>query len=526
MDLELILIADGNPARGARVATALEAAGHPCEVAPHGAAALEVALAQRPAIVVAQADLPLVDAGKLSEILRANPRTRAARFLFLGVDPQEAARLGGVGDETLPKGVETNDIQDRVDLLLERQARIRALDQRAGTEREFEGSLDELVPAELIQMLNTRRSSGRLTLTPELPDGSMPDGWMLLVDGEIHSAQAGPAEGEKALFRMLDWQSGEFHFEPAEIDGDPGGETPASIKAPTRAVLAEGLRQLDEWNRLSPMLPPMESPVKLRVEREALPKVVHPVTQEVLSCLESADRVADVVDHCSHPDYQVLRTLHTLAEREIVEFGRARIAPEDSTAAGHGLFNEAQCRRLRAFAQEGLARQVAPPDTKLLVVTSSRDTALRFGTLLAKVPGAERSPRFERGEIESGDLEVLGRIDVDGDFGIDLVHLPTASGFEPLWRFAGHRALGTLFLLDARMGLGAAGLGPIAESLSQPAGARTFHVVLLADGERLSPDELRENLSLIDEASLFLLPIEDGKDPGSLLRSLFARIVP
>jgi hypothetical protein len=49
---------------------------------------------------------------------------------------------------------------------------------------------------------------------------------------------------------------------------------------------------------------------------------------------------------------------------------------------------------------------------------------------------------------------------------------------------------------------------------------------MLSSGERLSPDELRDNLSLIDEASLFLMPIEPGKDPSSLLRSLFARIVP
>ena len=31
---------------------------------------------------------------------------------------------------------------------------------------------------------------------------------------------------------------------------------------------------------------------------------------------------------------------------------------------------------------------------------------------------------------------------------------------------------------------------------------------------------------MIDEGSLFLLPVESSKEPGSLLRSLFARIVP
>ena len=50
--------------------------------------------------------------------------------------------------------------------------------------------------------------------------------------------------------------------------------------------------------------------------------------------------------------------------------------------------------------------------------------------------------------------------------------------------------------------------------------------MMLSAGDRLSPDDLRDNLSLIDDASLFLLPIDEDKDPSSVLRSLFARIVP
>ncbi|MGY8738993.1 MAG: response regulator, partial [bacterium] len=94
--------------------------------------------------------------------------------------------------------------------------------------------------------------------------------------------------------------------------------------------MAEGLRQLDEWNRLAPKFPPFESPVKLAVDRGELPTTVHPLTQEILRLLESAERVSDVVDNCTHPDYQVLRTLHTLAERGIVEFGRARLVPPEA----------------------------------------------------------------------------------------------------------------------------------------------------------------------------------------------------
>ena len=317
---------------------------------------------------------------------------------------------------------------------------------------------------------------------------------------------------------MLDWRCGEFHFEQTLVEGA------TEIQTATRVALAEGLRQLEEWNRLATQLPPLGSPVKLRVGRDELPSLVHPLTQEVLGLLEEVDRVGDVVDQCSQPDYQVLRTLHTLAEREIIEFGRAHIVP--TQPLGHALFNEAQCRRLRAFAGPSGGVNDGAERAKLLVAAASCEVARQFGELLMKVPGVELSSHFDRGGIEIGELELMARIDVDDKFAIDLIHLPTSAVHEPLWQFAAHRALGTIFLLDAHVSASAADLASIGASLSSHRAARTFHVVMLAPGERLSPDELRDNMSLIDDASLFLLPLERGKDPSSLLRSLFARIVP
>ena len=521
MSNQRILIADGDLGRGRRVADALSVAGHACRVAAHGAAGLEVALSERPDVIVAQVELPLVDASKLAEILRANPRTRCVRFLFLGDQGEEGGRraaIGDVGDANVEAGAGIEEIRRAVEELLERQARIERLEARADTEHDFEGQLSELQPAELLHMLHVRSSTGRLTLTPELDDGTSPDGSIVLVDGEITCAATGLVHAEKALFRMLDWHCGEFHFEQTLVEGA------AEIRTPTRIALAEGLRQLEEWNRLAPKLPPLGSPVKLCVDREELPKLVHPLTQEVLGLLEDVDRVGDVVDQCSQPDYQVLRTLQTLAEREIVEFGRAHIVPVQPL--GHALFNEAQCRRLRAFAAPPGGRANAAGRVKLLVAAASSEVAKQFGELLMKVPGIELSAHFDRGGVAADSLEQMARIDVDEGFAIDLIHLPTTASHEPLWRFAGHRALGTIFLLDAQVSASAAGLASIGSSLSAQRAARTFHVVMLAPGERLSPDELRDNLSLIDDASLFLLPLEPGKDPSSLLRSLFARIVP
>ncbi len=82
-----VLIADGNSGRGRRLCDAFEAADLPWVYASNGAAALEAALNAPPALVVAHRELPLVDAQKLAEILRVNPRTRSVRMNCIAPAP-------------------------------------------------------------------------------------------------------------------------------------------------------------------------------------------------------------------------------------------------------------------------------------------------------------------------------------------------------------------------------------------------------------------------------------------------------
>jgi hypothetical protein len=149
-----------------------------------------------------------------------------------------------------------------------------------------------------------------------------------------------------------------------------------------------------------------------------------------------------------------------------------------------------------------------------------------FVKLLSQVPGAEfPRPRTREGEAIR-ELEVLGRLAVDEEVGIELVHLPGHEDYAAFWPLAGHGALGTIFLLRGAMSEEARRIQPIAQVLARLPRARTFHVVLLAKQDRIAPDELRENLALIDEASLFLLPLEGRREPLALLRTLFTRVLP
>jgi CheY-like chemotaxis protein len=520
----MVLIADGNTGRGRRLAEACERAGVPCKTGPHGAAALEMALSERPGLVVAQLDLPLVDAVKLAEILRANPRTRRSRFLFLGEESDRAA-LATPGDLLLPAGSSTEEIVQIIEELVARQDRLDTVDAATASGEPVDGDLSLVRLADLVSLFQANRASGRLELRRSDPESaeeaSMP-GVIWIRDGDVLQAEVGRTSNEKAFFRLLGWRQGRFAFRPGSVD------EPAFIATPTRVLLQEGLRQISEWERLSTKLPPLDSQVRMRLSTSELPNIVHPLTQEVLLLLEIYSTVREVVDRCSFPDYQVLRTLSTLADREIVEIGRAVVQPipAERGAAGEGVFNEAQIRRLREWVEARASQHRPLPPAKLLIAASDPSAMPDFANLIRELPGASLTLPMARGEIGPDDLAPIGRIELEPGLCIELLQVPRSETFAPIWSLAGHHALGTLFLLNGPVGAAAEALAPMCELLGQIPRARTFHVVLLRKGERISPDELRANLSLIDEASLFLLPLESGKEPAPLLRGLFSRILP
>ncbi len=511
----LVLIADGDLERGKRLEEACVARGYDAHLVRHGAAALEAALADVPDVLVVPQGLPLIDAPKLAEILRSNPRTQAVRFIVLGdAGPDGTATFA---DELLPATAASEDVVHRVETMRAQQARIEAMERGGEGDREVEGKLAQIPLPDLLQLFHLNRKTGTIELVRRDGEGREERGRLYVRDGNVVQACVGAVEGEKALYRLLAWKGGSFAFTQNRVT------LSARIQTPTRALLMEGMRQLDEWERAGAGLPPLDSQVSLRIKSTELPNIVHPLTQEVLLLLEIYGRVQEVVDHCSFPDYQVLRTLQTLVERGIVQ---VRHAPTHAPAsASEALFTPAQARRLREWMDGTGARA---GDAKLLLLSSDPEATRAFLRLLRGLPGAALDPAVaERGvEAPTEGLQRVGRIAVDGDCGLELIHVPAEARFAPLWRLAGQRALGSLVLLDAPVAAAAQRLAPALAALRSMPRARTFHVMLLRKGERALPEELQENLSLLDEGSLFLVPLESAKEPRSLLRSLLVRVLP
>jgi len=510
-----VLIADGDAERSRRIAKACGTRGLRTVLARTGAAALEAALQEVPDVVVAPGDLPLINAEKLADILGANPRTEDVRFLFLGREERPLRAF----DETLPPPSDAEEIASCVANMLAQRARMEAMDRDAGSDHEVQGRLAQIPLTDLLQLFHMNRRTGTLDLSRREAGGRAEHGVVLIREGNlIQASVAAGIEGEKALFRLLAWRDGHFAFSPTRVTATP------RILTPTRALLMEGMRQLDEWDRMRASLPPLGSRVALAVSKENLPNAVHPVTQEVLLLLEIYDEVTDVVDHCSYPDYQVLRTLQTLVERGMVELhrGAVRVEPGGTDA----LFEAVHVRRFRDWLEAGRPRGGSLPDAKLLVVASDPAATRDFVRLLAGVPGMHVRPRFQHDNFHPDDVEPLGRLSVAEGLGIELIHVPADPGFAPLWPVLAHGSLGSLFLLTGSVSDSQVRLQEAVSELGKLPRARLFHLLLLHKGERVVREDLQEQLSLLDQASLFLVPLESGRDPAGLLRTMLARVLP
>jgi hypothetical protein len=136
------------------------------------------------------------------------------------------------------------------------------------------------------------------------------------------------------------------------------------------------------------------------------------------------------------------------------------------------------------------------------------------------------SPQFRRGEFSCQDLETAGRLHVGDGIGIQLIHLPADACFAPIWPVVAHGALGTLFLMSGSVREAEDRIRPVRDAIRRLPRARVFHLLLMQKGERVSPEELQEKPSLLDEASLFLIQLEKGREAVSLLRTMFGRVMP
>lgn len=512
-----MLIADFDPGRSRALADGCTARGHVVEHAAHGATALEVALEVLPEIIVCPIDLPVIDGAQLAEILRANPRTRHASFIFLVKDDLDAPMGMDPRDATVVSPWCESDVLDHIDAILERSARFG----EARPDTEIEGKLAQISIVDLLQIFQMNQKSGTLRIWRTGTSGS---GSILLREGQVIDASV-PLEdgtcivGEKAVYRLFGWKEGRFEFVPGVIS------EAARIQKPPRALLMEGMRQVDEWEKLRRDLPGPDARLALSGPLEELPAGSHPLAREVIEAVTTYGRVSEVVDHCTAPDYQVLRILSDLLARELLvpeRVGGHSRGPSDGD--GDEIFSPIQLRRIQEWA--AAQRPQSGPVLKLIVAGANTAVLQGFSDAMRECAEFRGDGRLLREPDRIGGMTTLGYFPVGDGMTLRLLALPTALRYAPLWPVAAHGMLGAIILPAGPYGAALEETEPAFASLQAICPRSVFHLILPdTSGTSLSAGA-REQLDALEGGSVFVLPGTPGADRVRVLRNLFSRLIP
>jgi len=131
-----------------------------------------------------------------------------------------------------------------------------AQSRRTSQQRTMSGSIEEVPLPDLLQLFGTSKKTGVLVIRTDDDVGRIH-----LKKGNVAYAiinDLDDVQPLKSLYRMLTWQKGLFDLDPPEER-----EFPSEMNASVQEVLMDGMRQLDEFNRIRQELPELSAHIAI-----------------------------------------------------------------------------------------------------------------------------------------------------------------------------------------------------------------------------------------------------------------------
>ncbi len=233
-----VLVADDNPLVRDLMAHGLGAL---CDVivATDGADALLKAVDELPDLIITDFKMPGLDGRQLYEKL---PRTRSHAEDTVYFCGQPRRHRGEAASAGLGRGFSAQAIlRGRPGAFGEESDGPAAPGEiataRSGARASFQGRIEEMGVAELMQSLEMGQKSCRLALRRGEASGEL-----FFSAGQCKDARLGELEGDSAVYQVVQWNEGEF-----EIDFGSSSQRTTTTRS-TTGLLMEAMRLLDEAN--------------------------------------------------------------------------------------------------------------------------------------------------------------------------------------------------------------------------------------------------------------------------------------
>lgn len=175
------------------------------------------------------------------------------------------------------------------------------------------GRIEDIPLPDLLQLFHTSKKSGVLVVNGEQ------EGRVYLRGGKVYYAvidgnhELGPA---KSFNRIVTWESGDFELCPPDDQSFL-----VELDQPTEGLLMDALRQLDEFRRIQPSLPPLSAPLHLAAPMTPPLRDLGPDQLDALQLVHNFGTLNAVLDHTPTDDVTAAQAVLTLVQRGYVRAG-------------------------------------------------------------------------------------------------------------------------------------------------------------------------------------------------------------
>ncbi len=253
MTKQNLLVVDADPRSLRVLEVSLRNAGYNVAGCPSVGKAFEILHANKPDLILSDTTFSDMNGFAFVEQLRQNAEWSEIPFMFLSSDGSIESKIRGLElgvEDYLTKPIYIREVIARVAIELARQARAGLAHKSSDSKTRFSGSLSEMSVVDLLQTIDVSRKSGVLTLISA--DGQ--EGMISFDSGAVINAAVEDLVGEDAVYRQLLWRDGAFDLQFRRVS-----LSERTVHRTTQALLMEGMRRLDEWSRLSELLPSFEA---------------------------------------------------------------------------------------------------------------------------------------------------------------------------------------------------------------------------------------------------------------------------
>ena len=339
-----------------------------------------------PDLIIAETNVEDFDGFELCKNIKENDQWAQIPFIFLTSDKDLKSKVKGLQlgvDDYLTKPIFLVELVARIKMLMQKKERESIEKQESRTR--FTGSLSEIGIVDIIQTIDLSKKKGVVHLAHDGETGAI-----YFEDGDIVDAELAQQEGEDAVYRMMRWSEGFFDIDFRPIRREK------KISVGVQQLLMEGLRRLDEWNRILEQLPPMAT--IFNVDVLELIDRLDEIPDEVNGLVALFDGQRSLEEVVSNDIFTDLDTLRIVSK--LIFFGvlieheqktRAVERPEDDEVVIVG-------------AAEG-ERERKSTDSMGVPVTAPQD--LQFGKAedvdIVEAPAGAKGPAAEEAEEEKAE---------------------------------------------------------------------------------------------------------------------------